>query len=394
MGEQVDARSDIYSLGCMLYELLSGQRPFRANSNVEIMQMHVEQVPRMFRSICPDRQIPESLEAIVRTCLAKKVELRYQTMSELLADLKVIGSESLAETKLKAGLKEELKRELEAFKRSQLKRLQNWLYPLMGISLLACAGFVIYNQLVPESKIIKLKKELKTIKNDDENRFERELSLSLQIVELDRKSGNQQAALIMLKTLDKHIHEMPPSVQRSKYLARIARYYSLLGRPAESEALFEQVIAELTAHIEYCNKVGNLAAMEPASMLVVKLCKDVPDKLDLVIGQYNKLIPMYIFKGNYQKAEQLSNDALAIIHKSPRSYALRDIGILQLLGKAQLEQKHLADAESTLLRAWNLSVEKFSAENAVSRAIGTQLVNVYELEGKQSEAEEIKSAIK
>jgi eukaryotic-like serine/threonine-protein kinase len=84
-GERVDARSDIYSTGCVLYELLTGRPPFQGDSPVAIAYQHVrEEAPQPSQL---DPSIPQYANAIVMKALAKDPNYRYQSASEMRADI-------------------------------------------------------------------------------------------------------------------------------------------------------------------------------------------------------------------------------------------------------------------------------------------------------------------
>jgi eukaryotic-like serine/threonine-protein kinase len=84
-GEALDRRSDIYSLGIVLYELTVGRRPFEANTISQAVYQHVFVPPPPPRTLVPE--LPPLVEEIILHCLAKQPQDRYGTAMELIADL-------------------------------------------------------------------------------------------------------------------------------------------------------------------------------------------------------------------------------------------------------------------------------------------------------------------
>ncbi|MFN8074402.1 MAG: Stk1 family PASTA domain-containing Ser/Thr kinase [Kineosporiaceae bacterium] len=84
-GETVDARSDLYSAGCLLYELLTGRPPFVADSPVAVAYQHVREFASPPSTFNP--MIPEQVDRVVMHALAKDRELRYQTAAQFREDV-------------------------------------------------------------------------------------------------------------------------------------------------------------------------------------------------------------------------------------------------------------------------------------------------------------------
>ena len=84
-GESVDARSDVYSLGCVLFELLTGEPPFTGDSPVAVAYQHVREDPPIPSAVRPG--IPPELDSIVLKAMSKNPANRYQSAAEMRSDL-------------------------------------------------------------------------------------------------------------------------------------------------------------------------------------------------------------------------------------------------------------------------------------------------------------------
>jgi serine/threonine protein kinase len=89
-GDEVDGRSDIYSLGVLIYQMLTGELPFRSDTTMGLLMAHINSPPRPILGTWPDLQIPARLAQLVMKCLEKKPDMRPQSGAALMQQLQLI----------------------------------------------------------------------------------------------------------------------------------------------------------------------------------------------------------------------------------------------------------------------------------------------------------------
>jgi serine/threonine protein kinase len=90
LGNELDARSDVYSFGCLMYEALSGKLPFSGQNPVKTIISHLNEQPKDLAQRFPSLRIAAGLDRLVMKCLEKEPGERYQNMTQLRSDLEQV----------------------------------------------------------------------------------------------------------------------------------------------------------------------------------------------------------------------------------------------------------------------------------------------------------------
>lgn len=176
-GKTYDSRSEIYSVGCVLFELLTGAPPYKADSPLRLMKMHADaDIPKLSSRINEDDFDPR-LEAIVTKCLAKEPDDRFQTMNQLYYKIEKLDQElnEEPEREVSEGNSANYKEDsavIAPLEQPQTKKIDTFA-PVMVLAIVSVIGIIVgIVFLSNQSKIEKKQNEaLNNIEQDLEANF-------------------------------------------------------------------------------------------------------------------------------------------------------------------------------------------------------------------------------
>lgn len=308
-GQVVDARSDLYSVSCILYELLTGQKPFDADSPVGILYKQANEDAPSFSSTPFGAQCGKSLEFICNKGMQKNPANRYQSAAEMLKDLdlwEVGKGEAIAGAAASKPLPIK-----------SLQRIAVVLIVLVGLILLAG---VAYKSLHKENANTAI-----TIQSKAERRAQ----------VLDREISR------LRKTLQGYRKELPLAKsddEKREAYTHIVYQLCWVARVETDAGLYADARKKLDEAYELCDKLGELRLSERARVLVLR------GRCHLMASEYEDS------EKDFQEAK-----SLVVQEFGKTSKAVQDLVLHRLLLKAHLRKfAEVSDDLLMLKEAWTV----------------------------------------
>lgn len=342
MGRPLDVRSDIYSLGCVLYESLTGRPPCLGNNAVDTMNKHLAQEPPHFADVLVDEDIPEAIEAVVWKALAKDPNNRYQTMSDLKQDLQIAGG--VTDWRDSAGKAPTLKAT-----GWQVPVNRKQLYAGIGAGVLAGILLIGWAMLSPQGPFQQnlASKRWEELTDESEK--------AVQAYDFPKAIRATELAVGEAKKLGLSNDKLGDSLHDLGCLYRLTEDY----RKAEKALFDSQQIRE--------------RLNGPDS-------PEVADCLDNRGAIYRK-------QGKYKEAEDFFNRSLAIKMKDGNTSDESTAVTLNSLGMLHSASGKYAQAEDEYSKALRIREDSLGPNNPATADVMTNLARLYQRQDKYIEAE-------
>ncbi len=369
-GHQADRRTDIYSLGVILFQLLTGERPFRGTPRM-LMHQVLNNEPRSPRLL--NDRISRDLETITLKCLQKDADKRFQTAQELQEDLRSWHDG----------------RTIKARPVSSIEKAWRWCRRKPALASLSAALAVVlvagflgiswqWLRAEQERRLALQSRDSATAARDaataarTEAEQEREAALTARSAEAEQRQKAEQAAI------------------RSKVEAETAREVSefLTGMFEASTPL--DVVGFRFGSSKEARERANLTAREILDLGAKKIEEELVDQPDIKARLMGLMGEVYVGMGLAEKGEPLLRQSLAILQDRHGSISRETFGTTRSLAIARFYQGDVEEAERLLRTSLDEQREQLGDDHELVMQTEFGLGLVYGLGGKPwSESEEL-----
>lgn len=339
-GRPLDARSDIYSMGCLMYECLSGEPPFVSDSPVATLYRHVCEKPAPFAQRC---SVPAALESITLTCIDKKPDNRYESFAAL--------AEALQNFEQNPNLKTRAPRSVPDFSLFLPRKPALIVYTVVFALLAGGLGLALYQSTLSKRDESNADSELLAVARERLRQFDFKLSQgkdiskreAMQAIKLGEELGDTNAMVrASIALADSYAGEQQPDrayeiVQKVDNLprlsaatrqhldAKIANFAYSSGHWAEAERLMEPIYRELQHQNQGSYQTGNYQSValcladakfhlkkEKEARALVSDLRNIQFEQEGRLNFYMlRLLEIYVSNGMNSQSESLVAELLA-----------------------------------------------------------------------------------
>jgi len=313
----VDRRTDVFSLGVILYELLGEARPFKGDSNVEILLSLMAADPPALRSINPD--VPRDLETVVMTCLEKEPERRYPSARALAEDLgRFLNGEPVEARPVGLGERLIRKARKNPFTASAIAAA---LLALLALAIGGMGGWVKYTRDLQRERDVAEAREAEAREIAD---F---LVRVFSISDPEESRGEEVTAREILdrgaERIDRELADRPET--RARLLGIMGEVYSHLGLHDRARPLLEQSF-ELTL---------SLPRPSPEAVIEARV----------------RLADLYLVLADLDRAAEITETIPAFVAATPGLDPRHAAQALGCVGRVQIDLGRTGEAGETLSAA-------------------------------------------
>jgi len=358
-GQKVDKRSDIYSLTCVLYEMLVGKPPFIAESSIELLMMHVSEAPAL-----DQKNLPDALKSILYRGLAKSPEDRYQSVGDMARD-----ADSF--------LKGESPSSLALYRKSRLKSWLNRraLVAILLVIGITAVGLTVANPFLEKPPVASvLSTEFARLIKDGDTAFDASLfpiaessyrkALDLAGKEKDLVSGNKL---------------------KMDALSKLSKVYSRTGKYKKKDEVDNQIRDLLRSSV-----TGTIDIVQDKSDWYAALPK--ADSLPHAVDRASKLSDKsreFVSFGDYKTAERLEQEVLDLQEKWLGESDPAIPVTLNQLAVIKVTQGKIAEVKPLWERALALGQKNLPASSPVMVTIWANNGRLAQHEGRNEDAEKL-----
>ncbi|MBY0549912.1 MAG: serine/threonine-protein kinase [Candidatus Obscuribacterales bacterium] len=319
LGNATDARSDIYSLGCLFFEVITGRYPFTGNTGSDIMMQHLNAIAPRFQEVATDIEFAPSLEAIVQKCLSKNPDERYPDVAELLVDLQQVGTGSEREDTLDSILE-------PAVQKPRSKGFVPLIVLSFTVMVVVAIGIFVANLFSPEAQTTALRKQVDQLLTSSDTKFSDVRDRTMELVLAYETAGNKVEAQRVLKKLEQSARRILGAHSREYAQFWIDRSLWLRARGNEGAAVTADsaAIDALSRYAVVSAQEGDFLAQKTALTDCIRLSKNSGQPKSKMVQFLYALATYYKSANDYARAEDLTKTIMETCLSMPESNQKRE----------------------------------------------------------------------